>query len=63
VGSGFCESAATEWRHGNIISLGGLPGFANSAANNINDAGRATGSIIPESSTWAMMLLGFAGLR
>jgi probable HAF family extracellular repeat protein len=52
-------TAATEWNGGNIIDLGPL------AANAINDAGQVVGFgplPIPEPSTWAMMLLGFAGL-
>ena len=56
---------ATEWSGGSVIDLG--PGDALS----INDAGQVVGwsafvspppSTIPKSSTWAMMLLGFAGL-
>jgi hypothetical protein len=62
---------ATEWSHGSIINLGGLPGPAGSAsfARGINDRAQAVGESgnvfgvpVPESSTWAMMLLGFAGL-
>jgi probable HAF family extracellular repeat protein len=59
-------SVATEWSGGKIINLGGLPGFTFSQAESINDPGQvvgsSNGSTIPESSTWAMMLLGFAGL-
>jgi hypothetical protein len=36
-----------------------------SEATSINDAGQAVGYsnfVVPESSTWAMMLFGFAGL-
>jgi probable HAF family extracellular repeat protein len=50
---------ATEWSHGKVIDLG--PGEALA----INDAGVAVGwsnFVVPESSTWAMMLIGFAGL-
>ena len=54
---------ATEWSGGTVIDLG--PGEAAS----INDAGQVAGYsevappvTVPESSTWAMMLLGFAGL-
>jgi probable HAF family extracellular repeat protein len=57
---------ATEWSGGSIISLGRLPGSTDSIANGINDVGQVVGysyvSYVPESSTWAMMLLGFAGL-
>jgi probable HAF family extracellular repeat protein len=56
---------ATEWSNGSVIDLGGLPGLAASEARNINDAGQAVGrsvSVVPEPSTWAMMLFGFAGL-
>jgi uncharacterized membrane protein len=59
---------ATEWSGGRVIDLGGLPGFTLSEANSINDAGQAVAfselgsGVIPEPSTWAMILLGFAGL-
>ena len=60
---------ATEWSGGKVIDLGGLPGSAWSVALSINDAGQAVGYTeaprlppVPESSTWAMMLVGFAGL-
>ena len=61
---------ATEWSDGSIISLGSLPGFTGSSAAAINDAGQAVGisefpappATAPEPSTWAMMLIGFAGL-
>jgi probable HAF family extracellular repeat protein len=60
---------ATEWSGGSVISLGGLPGFTESSATGINDAGQAVGFSsggipvpVPEPSTWAMMLAGFAGL-
>jgi hypothetical protein len=56
---------ATEWSGGSVINLGGLPGSTSSAALGINAAGQAVGYsnfIIPETSTWAMMLLGFAAL-
>ena len=58
---------AIEWNHGKVIELGGLPGFMGSFAAGINNAGQVVGASgvsqpIPESSTWAMMLLGFAGL-
>ena len=48
---------------GNIINLGGQPGSSFSEAQGINDAGQAVGYsgfvpvIVPEPSTWAMMLL------
>ena len=48
---------------GSIINLGGLPGAMGSLAYGINDVGQAVGysvlGSVPESSTWAMMLLGF----
>jgi PEP-CTERM motif len=56
---------AAEWSDGNVINLG--PGIA----YGINDAGEAVGYSntpvtppvpVPEPSTWAMMLVGFAGL-
>ena len=58
---------ATEWSHGQVIDLGALPGFTESQALGINDAGQVVGlsfgpAPIPEPSTWAMMLVGFAGL-
>jgi uncharacterized membrane protein len=56
---------ATEWTGGHVIDLGGLPGFTTSTATGNNDTGQAVGvsfGAIPEPSTWAMMLLGFAGL-
>jgi probable HAF family extracellular repeat protein len=56
---------ATEWSGGSVIDLGGLPSFTTSAAQAINDAGQVVGysdGLVPESSTWAMMLFGFVGL-
>jgi probable HAF family extracellular repeat protein len=59
---------ATEWSNGRVINLGALPGFRASDAIGINGAGQVVGSssssvaAAPEPSTWAMMLLGFAGL-
>jgi hypothetical protein len=58
------------------MNLGGLPGSGFSEAFSINDAGLAVGfsdntfvpppppppPAVPEPSTWAMMLIGFAGL-
>jgi probable HAF family extracellular repeat protein len=56
-------SVATEWSHGRVIDLG--PGIA----YGINDYGQVVGESlgpppapVPEPSTWAMMLFGFAGL-
>jgi probable HAF family extracellular repeat protein len=63
--AGYSEFAdgtvdATEWSGGRVIDLG--PGEAVS----INNAGQAVGFApplpVPESSTWATMLLGFASL-
>ena len=57
----------TEWSGGSIVSLpGGIS--PSSLASGINDAGQVVGQSslsgsVPKSSTWAMMLLGFAGLR
>jgi uncharacterized membrane protein len=49
-----------------VIDLGGLPGSTFSVALGVNDAGQvvgySVGSPIPEPSTWAMMLVGLAGL-
>ena len=50
--------------------MGGLPGTTFSEAVSINDAGHVVGDSffepapppVPESSTWVMMLIGFAGL-
>lgn len=64
---------ATEWSDGRVIDLGGLPGSTLSDALGINDTGHVVGYsefpiispppiTVPESSTWAMMLFGFAGL-
>lgn len=64
---------ATEWSGGNVIALGGLPGAQQTDARSINNLGQAVGyslffptppppAPVPEPSTWAMMLLGFAGL-
>jgi probable HAF family extracellular repeat protein len=56
---------ATEWRDGSVIDLGVPPGFLDSVALGINDAGQVVGysfNTVPEPSTWAMMLAGFAGL-
>jgi probable HAF family extracellular repeat protein len=61
---------AIEWDGGSVINLGGLPGSVDSSASAINNAGQVVGSslfpplpiAVPEPSTWAMMLLGFAGL-
>ena len=69
-GVGYSEGGATEWSDGSVIYLGGVPGFtASLVASSINEAGQAVGySVftpgppIPEPSTWAMMLIGFAGL-
>ena len=78
VGYSFIGSSpfpiATEWSGGSAINLGGLPGSLFSEAFSINDAGHAVGfgefvpqeppppMTVPESSTWAMMLFGFAAL-
>ena len=68
---GGVEPLATEWDDGTIINLGGLPGYTDSLAWSINDAGQVVGSSqtiapppipVPEPSTWAMMIVGFAGL-
>jgi probable HAF family extracellular repeat protein len=58
---GAGHSVATEWSNGQVINLGGPPGVA----FGINDAGQVVGyssGVVPEPSTWAMMLLGFGGL-
>jgi uncharacterized membrane protein len=69
VGYSFDRFAvyATEWSGGSVINLGGLPGdHVESVAYGINDFGQVVGYsllVVPEPSTWAMMLAGFAGLR
>jgi probable HAF family extracellular repeat protein len=71
VGGGV--GGATEWSDGSMIILGGLPGSDGSNAYGINDSGAVAGLSffpvippppipVPESSAWAMMLLGFARL-
>jgi probable HAF family extracellular repeat protein len=60
-GLGSNVGFATEWSFGSVINLG--PG----EANGINDLGQIVGVSsgpfpVPELSTWAMLLLGFAGL-
>ena len=71
VGTG--PGGATESSDGNVITLGGLSGYSSSDAYGINNVGKAVGDSqfapvpppplpTPEPSTWAMMLLGFAGL-
>ena len=61
-------SYATEWSGGEVINLGALPDFSTSSvAYGINSAGQIVGvsdgpALVPEPSTWAMMLVGFAGL-
>jgi uncharacterized membrane protein len=69
------QEVATEWTGGlggSIINLKGLPGSLNNRAYGINDEGQVVGWSqdpfippplpVPEPSTWAMMLLGFAVL-
>jgi hypothetical protein len=59
---------ATEWSGGNVLNrgrLGDLPGSMANFPNDMNHAGKAVRYsvfTVPELSTWAMMLLGFAGL-
>jgi probable HAF family extracellular repeat protein len=56
---------ATEWSDGQVIDLGAQRFFTNSIALGINNAGQVVGQVTvdaPESSTWAMVLLGFGGL-
>jgi probable HAF family extracellular repeat protein len=76
VGSSFFDNGvltydATTWTGGAATDLGrGLPGSQYSEGLAINDNGTAVGVSyiplppppVPEPSTWAMMLLGFAGL-
>ena len=66
---GVGSDVATEWSNGQVISLPFLPGFTFAGrALGINDAGQVVGfsdvvaNRVPEPSTWAMMLIGFAGL-
>jgi probable HAF family extracellular repeat protein len=61
----FGRSHAIEWSGGKVINLGRLPSSLESFAFGINDAGQVVGyssGIVPEPSTWAMVLFGFAGL-
>jgi probable HAF family extracellular repeat protein len=68
---------AAEWSDGSFIDLGGLPDSIESDAESINDTGQVVGfsqflppppppppppPAVPEPTTWAMMLIGFAGL-
>ena len=58
---------ATIWSGGSAIALGTLPGANVNLAMGINEAGQVVGfsgpvDSVPEPSTWAMMLVGFAGL-
>jgi hypothetical protein len=60
---------AVEWSDGSGSTLGGIPGYLEqgSEAFGINESGQVVGYVqtgfpIPEPSTWAMTLLGFAGL-
>jgi probable HAF family extracellular repeat protein len=39
----FDNPIATEWSHGSVINLGGLPGSVASEALGVNDAGQAVG--------------------
>jgi probable HAF family extracellular repeat protein len=56
---------ATVWSGGSAIDLGTFPGSNVNLGLGINDAGQVVGfsnaSSVPEPSTWAMMLVGFAG--
>ncbi len=59
------EYVATEWSDGSASYLGGLRDNTSGQAYAINGAGQVVGSFYitrPEPSTWAMLLLGFAGL-
>jgi probable HAF family extracellular repeat protein len=64
----FDGEQATEWNDGTAINLGGPPGYTASVAFAINDHGQVVGASyshfngVPEPPTWAMLLLGFAGL-
>jgi uncharacterized membrane protein len=60
----FLSYCATEWSHGKVINLGGLPGSEASVARSINDAGQVVAPALPagtvtppsgataKSSTW-----------
>jgi uncharacterized membrane protein len=53
----------TEWNDGSATELALLPSGSSAVAYGINDGGQAIGvTVVPEPSTWAMMLLGFVGL-
>jgi uncharacterized membrane protein len=62
---GSNDRYAAEWSGGGSVTELEVPFSTISQANGINDAGQVVGMSIlavPESSTWAMMLAGFAGL-
>ena len=68
-GPGGVGTYAIEWINGSLINLGALTSSTTSEAYGINSAGQVVGwsvlvlpPSIPEPSTWAMMLFGFAGL-
>ena len=48
-----CDFCATEWSGGSVINLGGLPGFAPSVAEGINDAGQVVGESGDVATEWS----------
>jgi hypothetical protein len=65
--SGGALALSLVWSDGTAITLGALPGANANQPLAINDAGQVVGfsgpvNSVPEPSTWAMMLLGFAVL-
>jgi hypothetical protein len=61
VSGGKLSSSAT-WDDTNFVSLGVTPGFYTWTWGNGANTFTLDAVAAPESSTWAMMLLGFAGL-
>lgn len=50
---GYSGVNATEWSGGSVINLRGLPGYTESVANGVNDAGQAVGVSIVDGRVYA----------